>query len=72
MTFEEWMDWIMPKWKLCPSIRREIWRKLWNDGANNKAERRLELLLDALEFIDGMTLQEAELRMAIEKEKADA
>ena len=32
MTFEEWMDWIMPKWKLCPSIRREIWRKLWNDG----------------------------------------
>ena len=36
------------------------------------ADKRLELLRDALEFIDGMTLQEAELRMAIEKELADA
>ena len=36
------------------------------------ADRRLELLRDALEFIDGMTLAEAELRMAIEKELADA
>ena len=34
------------------------------------ADKRLELLRDALEFIDGMTLQEAELRMAIEKELA--
>jgi len=36
------------------------------------ADRRLELLRAALEFIDGMSLAEAELRMAIEKELADA
>ena len=37
-----------------------------------ESNKRLELLRDALEFIDGMTLAEAELRMAIEKELADA
>ena len=42
------------------------------EHAEALADKRLELLRDALEFIDGMTLQEAELRMAIEKELADA
>ena len=42
------------------------------EHAEALADKRLELLRDALEFIDGMTLQEAELRMAIEKELDDA
>ena len=37
-----------------------------------QTDRRGDLLRAAYEFIDGMTLQEAELRMAIEKELADA
>ena len=42
------------------------------EHAEALADKRLELLRDALEFIDGMSLAEAELRMAIEKELADA
>ena len=44
----------------------------WMNKYKDDADRRLELLRAALEFIDGISLAEAELRMAIEKELADA
>ena len=37
-----------------------------------RADRRLELLRDALEFIDGMSLAEAALRIEIRKELDNA
>ena len=45
--------------------------KRWKERtelAEALADRRGDLLRAAYEFIDGITLQEAELRMAIEKE----
>ena len=59
----------MPETTLIPLVEKLV--KLADDK-DVISKRRLELLRDALEFIDGMSLAEAALRIEIRKELDNA